>query len=120
MNTEHFKQLLIAEEQELLARMNRAEATARESRDEGVHDRGDESVSDVLSEDQIHEADTSWGVLKQVRDALQRIEDGTFGKCVVDGGPIEEKRLEAIPWAAYCLKHEKLLETSQSVATPTL
>ncbi len=39
---------------------------------------------------------------------------------VVDGGPIEEKRLEAIPWAAYCLKHEKLLETSQSVATPTL
>jgi RNA polymerase-binding transcription factor len=55
-----------------------------------------------------------------VRDALQRIEDGTFGKCIVDGGPIEEKRLEAIPWTPYCLKHERQNELSEPLETPSL
>ena len=45
---------------------------------------------------------------------------GTFGTCVVDGGPIEEKRLDAVPWTRYCLKHEALLEASSGSKTPTL
>src|SRR6266850_8159045 len=120
MNTEYFKQRLLAEEQELLARIQRAETSARESVDDSVHDRGDDSVSDVLTEEQFREADTYWTQLQQVRDALQRIEDGTFGKCIVDGGPIEEKRLEAIPWTPYCLKHERQQELSEPVETPSL
>jgi RNA polymerase-binding transcription factor DksA len=39
---------------------------------------------------------------------------------VVDGGPIEEKRLEAVPWTPYCLKHQKLLEAASQTRTPTL
>ena len=120
MNTEHFRQRLLAEEQRLLALIKRAEASAREEVFDSVHDRGDESVNDVLTEEQLKEADTYWAELKQVRDALQRIEDGTFGKCIVDGGPIEEKRLEAIPWTPYCLKHERQLEFSEALETPSL
>ena len=120
MNTEHFKQRLLAEEQELLTRIKRAETSAREGVVDSVRDRGDESVDDVLTEEQLEEADTYWAELKQVRDALQRIEDGTFGKCIVDGGPIEEKRLEAIPWTPYCLKHERQQELSEPVETPSL
>jgi len=120
MNTEHFKQRLLAEEQELLTRINRAETSAREGVVDYVRDRGDESVDDVLTEEQLEEADTYWAELKQVRDALQRIEDGTFGKCIVDGEPIEEKRLEAIPWTPYCLKHERQQELSEPVETPSL
>jgi RNA polymerase-binding transcription factor DksA len=39
-------------------------------------------------------------VLKQVRDALVRVrvDNGTFGPCLVDGRPIEEKRLDDVPW----------------------
>ncbi len=120
MNTEHFKQRLLAEEQELLTRIKRAETSAREVVGDSVRDRGDESVEDVLTEEQLEEADTYWAELKQVRDALQRIEDGTFGKCIVDGGPIEEKRLEAIPWTPYCLKHERQNELSEPLKTPSL
>jgi len=120
MNIEHFKQRLLAEEQKLLSRIERTETSARESSDDGVHDQGDESVSDLLKEEQFTETDASVTQLQQVRDALQRIEAGTFGKCLVDGGPIEEKRLEAIPWTPYCLKHEQLLETARQEATPSL
>lgn len=49
-------------------------------------------------------------LLTEVRAALKRIEDGTYGKCVVCGQDIPEKRLEAIPWAARCVKDEEQLE----------
>lgn len=49
-------------------------------------------------------------LLTEVENALQRIEQGTYGKCVVCGEPIPEKRLEAIPWAARCVKDEEQLE----------
>jgi len=120
MNEEHFKQRLLAEEQELLTRIKQAETNAREGVFDYARDRGDESVNDELTEEQLEEAGTYWTELKQVRDALQRIEEGTFGKCVVDGGPIEEARLEAIPWTPYCLRHERQKELSEPVETPSL
>jgi DnaK suppressor protein len=49
-------------------------------------------------------------LLIEVEQALKRIEQGTYGKCVVDGKPIPEKRLEAMPWVARCVKHEEQLE----------
>ncbi len=35
-----------------------------------------------------------------IDDALKRIEDGTYGICIVSGKPIQKERLRAIPWAA--------------------
>jgi DnaK suppressor protein len=49
-------------------------------------------------------------LLTEVESALQRISDGTYGKCVTCGQPIPEKRLEAIPWAARDIKCEEQLE----------
>ncbi len=43
--------------------------------------------------------------LSQVEAALARIEDGTFGKCRVCHGPIEEARLQANPAAETCIAH---------------
>jgi RNA polymerase-binding transcription factor DksA len=44
--------------------------------------------------------------------ALQRIEAGTYGQCLIDGGPIDPKRLDAVPWTPYCIRHGKLLEAA--------
>ncbi len=49
-------------------------------------------------------------LLTEVQAALQRITDGTYGRCIECGQPIPEERLEAIPWAARCLKDETTLE----------
>ena len=38
--------------------------------------------------------------------------DGTYGQCLIDGGPIDPKRLEDVPWTPYCIKHQKLLEAA--------
>jgi DnaK suppressor protein len=49
-------------------------------------------------------------LLTEVQDALKRIENGTYGRCVDCGRPIPEKRLEAIPWAARCAQDEEKWE----------
>jgi DnaK suppressor protein len=120
VNIEQYREILLAKERELASRIGRAHESARERSEEEVRDLGDVSVDGEVKEEQFQEADTDWAVLNQVRDALKRIEDGTFGKCVVDGRPIEEKRLEAVPWTPYCIKHQKMLEESRPTRTPTL
>jgi DnaK suppressor protein len=49
-------------------------------------------------------------LLTLVQAALKRIEDGTYGKSVVSGKPIPEKRLEAIPWADRTVEEEEEAE----------
>lgn len=44
--------------------------------------------------------------LTSVTDALARIENGTFGKCLVGGEDIEETRLDADPSAKTCIAHK--------------
>lgn len=45
--------------------------------------------------------------LSQVNSALLRIENGTYGECSECGEEIDEKRLEAIPYATLCMQHAK-------------
>jgi RNA polymerase-binding transcription factor DksA len=41
--------------------------------------------------------------LKDIDDALRRLDAGTYGICEACGKPIEEERLEARPWARFCI-----------------
>jgi RNA polymerase-binding protein DksA len=48
--------------------------------------------------------------LDQIKAALKRIEDGSFGQCEECGKKIPESRLEAIPYADLCVKCASLRE----------
>ena len=48
--------------------------------------------------------------LTEVDEALLRIEDEEYGNCLNCEKPINPKRLQAIPWARYCLDCQELLE----------
>ena len=121
LNTEGYKQQLQAKEQQLLKSIRRADTNARDlSVGPSAGDWSDASVRDEEKYEQLEESDIDSTTLNQVRDALKRIEEGTFGRCVVDGGPIEEKRLHAMPWTPYCLKHEQFQEKEHPRPMPTL
>jgi RNA polymerase-binding transcription factor DksA len=112
LNTEAYEQRLQAEEQLLLNSIDRADTNARNlSEGPSVREWGDTSVRDEGKTGQFPEADIDSTTLTQVRAALTRIEQGTFGKCLVDGGPIEEKRLHAMPWTPYCEEEQSTLST---------
>lgn len=48
--------------------------------------------------------------LREVDDALGRLAAGTYGLCEVDGAPIAAERLEALPTARRCARHQAALE----------
>jgi DnaK suppressor protein len=39
---------------------------------------------------------------RQVSEALERIDNGTYGLCLRCGQPIAVKRLAALPWVSFC------------------
>ena len=119
MNGQKYKQGLLDLEADLSARVANEREQAREQVVAAPRDAADDSVADDGESEDLAEAELGAGVLRQVRDALQRIEDGTYGRCLVDGEPIELARLDAAPWAAYCRRHQEQLEAA-SRSKPTL
>jgi len=113
VNIERFRKRLREMERMLAQRIERSTATAREQYEESARDVGDESVSDELKDEEFAAADLDSTTLTEVREALKRIDEGTYGRCTVDGEPIDEKRLEAMPWTPYCLKHQQLREAGR-------
>jgi len=120
VNIEHYKQRLLELEKELAGRAEREAALGRDQIADSSRDTGDASVADEAASEDFTEAELDSTVLQQVRSALRRIDEGTFGQCAVDGSPIEAKRLDVVPWAQYCLKHQTLLEAAARPRMPTL
>jgi RNA polymerase-binding transcription factor DksA len=54
--------------------------------------------------------DSERRILREIEDALDRIERGTYGICEGGGEFISKARLEAIPWARYCVPCASLSE----------
>jgi len=54
-------------------------------------------------------------ILREIHDALRRIDEGTYGKCAFCGKEIDRERLEAIPYAKLCIKCEESKKTVPEV-----
>ena len=117
VDVEKFRRRLIATEQELAGNVQRNIDTSRESSDDQP-DSVDQAVVDELRDTYLALAQGDTDALGQVRAALERIERGTFGRCVVDGEPIDATRLEAVPWTPYCARHQKEAEAAAGLRTP--
>ncbi len=49
-------------------------------------------------------------VLREINQALAKIQDGSFGICEGTGKPIGKPRLEVQPWAKYSIEYARMLE----------
>ena len=85
-----------------------AEATRALGRREGLTI---ERTPDALDEVQFAAArelstrnlERESGILREVRAALDRIADGSYGACLHCEEEISQKRLKAMPWAKLCI-----------------
>ena len=110
MNFEHYKQLLLARQDVLTDDVQRYDGEVLDSQADQVGDTIDASVSDQAKSQAADLSSTANGELGLVQDALRRIEKGTYGKCVECAEEIPPARLEAVPWAPYCLKDQEAHE----------
>src|SRR3989344_6718556 len=110
MDTQHFKEKLEKELQTIegeLKNLGRLDTSGKKNNWEAVEpeseiDSADEGdVADVIGsyENTNSVVENLEVQLKEVKSALEKIKNGTYGKCEVSGEPIEADRLEANPAA---------------------
>ena len=107
MNTQHFEKRLRDKERELESTLAGLEGEGRISGEAEVRDSIDEATASQGVSESFEESAVLSHTLEQVRDALSRIKDGTYGVCTLCGRQIDRARLEAVPWTPYCLEDQE-------------
>jgi RNA polymerase-binding protein DksA len=75
----------------------------------------DDHIADTASETFMRELDggleeNAEHLLAKIESALERIENGTYGICVLCGRPIDDERLQAVPYAKLCIDDKRAQE----------
>ncbi|MGP0075735.1 MAG: TraR/DksA family transcriptional regulator [Bryobacteraceae bacterium] len=68
----------------------------------------------------IRNVDRESNLLRDVKDALRRIQEGSFGTCLECELAIGPKRLAVVPWAALCIKCQEAAEQGRENGTESL
>ena len=68
----------------------------------------------------IRNLDRESNLLRNVRAALHRIDEGTFGICLHCEEDISPKRLNAVPWAPYCIACQETADRNQEEGVESL
>lgn len=105
-----FRQLLEVKRKELLASTGDREEILIEHAAEEF----DRLQQQLNREVAIRNLDRESTLLKSVQAALGRIEDDSFGVCLRCDEPIPEKRLKAVPWAAYCVPCQEIVDRQRA------
>jgi len=107
---ERYRNLLEARQAELLNVLRRRDGIVIEKAADAL----DEVRLAADRELMIHTLDRESLQLREIRAALARIEEGSYGVCLSCEQPIPKKRLEAIPWAAYCVRCQEAIDAQRA------
>jgi DnaK suppressor protein len=111
-----YKAVLEARQAELSGRLRNREDIAIEKTPDAL----DEVQLAGERELAIRNLDREASLLRNVRLALSHIADGSYGVCMHCEEDIKPKRLEAVPWAAYCISCQDAADRNDLSATETL
>ena len=103
-----FRKRLLQKRDDLLGMVTRVEHDGRTADEEGTQDLADKAANSYTKEFLFHQSSSDRSLLQLIEDALSRVEDGSYGECLRCGGPMQHKRLEAVPWARHCIPCQKV------------
>jgi DnaK suppressor protein len=105
-----FRDKLLDRRVGLVGQVQEAELYSRERDSEATQDPADMAANAYTKELLVSMSDNDRKLLNLVDEALERIEEGEYGKCAHCGNPLPEKRLDAVPWARLCISCQDLQE----------
>ena len=105
---EKHRQQLLTRQEELLLDISRNRQVTDETVDEQAQDMVDRATSAYTREFAFSLSESDRRTLLLIDQALLRLDQGTYGTCVHCQGHVQEKRLEAVPWARHCLECQEL------------
>jgi DnaK suppressor protein len=108
---EYYKKKLQTKREELARSIQRTEEEGRSADDDPTVDLADKAANSYTKEFLFGQNNTDRTTLQQIDDALTRIRTNNFGVCLNCETELQQKRLEAVPWASHCTvcqeKHEQ-------------
>jgi len=115
---QHFRELLLQKWTEIVGDVNSIESEAlKKSRLDAAGDlssmpihMADMGTDNFEQEFALGLMDSERKILAEIGDALKRINEGVYGICEGTGKAIARARLEAKPWARYCIKYATMVE----------
>ncbi len=115
---QHFRELLLQKRAELIGDVSSIESeTLKKSRIDAAGDlssmpihMADLGTDNFEQEFALGLMDSERKILAEIVDALGRIDGGVYGICEGTGKPIARARLQANPWARYCIKYATMVE----------
>lgn len=112
IDTDRFREELLQHRERILGTISHHDigsASLTESTGELMSSSADNHLADTASETYERELDEglegdAQEQLREVKDALERLDTGTYGTCAVCGKTIPVERLEAVPWTRLCIE----------------
>jgi len=111
-----YKQILEARQAELAGVLRNRDAITIEKSPDAL----DEVQNAADRELAIRNLDRESNMLRNVRAALRRIEEGSYGTCVHCEEEISLKRINAVPWTPYCIDCQEQADKAQSEGQESL
>jgi len=104
---EHYRELLLEKRGELLGDVESLQVDVRNNGGNlsnlPLH-MADVGTDNYQQEFTLGLVQSEQKLLRDIHEALARIENGTYGVCIVSGRPIGKPRLDVKPWAKYCME----------------
>jgi DnaK suppressor protein len=112
----HFKKRLIEKQRQLADEVGKTALYGKDQEDDSIKDLGDQANTAYTREFFFELGNGDRRLLRDVVSALQKIDDGSFGACERCGEPIADRRLDALPFARYCIDCQRLVEEEERMA----
>ncbi|MBI2217096.1 MAG: TraR/DksA family transcriptional regulator [Candidatus Rokubacteria bacterium] len=112
----HFKKQLLDKQRQLVDEVGRTALYGKDAEDDSIKDLGDQANTAYTREFFFELGNGDRRILRYVVSALKKIDEGAFGSCERCGEDIPEKRLEALPFARYCIDCQRLVEQEERTA----
>jgi len=107
---DYYKKKLVAKREEVQRLVAQAEEEGRAADDDSTQDIADKAANSYTKEFLFSQSNNERYVLGLVEEALDRIENDSYGECAACHEEIQQKRLEAVPWARHCISCQEKQE----------
>jgi len=110
---EYYKKKLLTRRDELVKTITRTEEEGRQADDDPTVDLADKAANSYTKEFLFGQTSTDRNMLNLIDEALKRIRNEEFGQCLSCQEEMQQKRLEAVPWAKHCINCQEKMEQGQ-------
>ncbi|MGB4703481.1 MAG: TraR/DksA family transcriptional regulator [Candidatus Saccharicenans sp.] len=107
---EEFRKLLLERKKSIINKLSRYYAESKEIDTDTALDLVDKAETTYTRDFLLGLTDSEREQLEMIDQALERLKRDEYGLCLICHKEISKKRLQAIPWAAYCIECQEKKE----------